>query len=118
MNTPAAQPRYKYVHAYLSMCRQAFLHTACGGTVKLRWNSPALDAAGWKREFLSALDNRINDKGGIDQSGRRWDGDYQRALLQDSIDLQKNLRERVRVYQWQTDIFRKRFPHLLSRYDD
>lgn len=39
-------------------------------------------------------------------------------LLRDSDDLRRILNQRVRVYQFRTRWFRRRFAHLLARHDD
>ena len=103
---------------YLAAVRKGDAITAAGGKVKTFWACPDLDAAGWQAEKLAALDRRINLKGGIGGTGRRWDSDYQRHLRLDACALADNLQRRVIVHQWNTDIMRKRFTHLLSDWRD
>ena len=68
--------------------------------------------------FVAALQNRINTRGGLCLDSRKRDPDWQRAALQDSRALRCKLRQRVRVYQFRTSECRRRFGHLLDRYDD
>lgn len=76
------------------------------------------DAVTLKRNFLKALHNRINVRGKVNMQGRRYDDDYQRDLARDQYALRAKLQMRVIVRQWQTDIMRKRFSHLLTRPED
>ena len=101
---------------YLASCRKAFEITASGGTVKLFWDSSPLDAAGWKREFLRALHRRINAKEGPYDIWRKQMPDYQLCMARDRARL-REIRRRVRVYEFETPEMRKRFGHLLSGYD-
>lgn len=72
--------------------------------------------AEWRADNGRALDRRIS---GMDPAPEtKADGsDYQRALIQDQHDL-RNIRNRIRVYQFRTRAVRERFGYLLSRYDD
>lgn len=79
------------------------------------------DRRGWgdsantlKRRFRDAVHNRINVRGKVDMSGRRWDADYQTNLYRDQHALHDKLQRRIIVCQWLTDIVRKRFEHLLT----
>ena len=103
---------------YLAAVRKGDAIVAAGGKVRTFWANPELGAADWQREKLTALDRRINLKGGIGGKGRRWDSDYQRHLRLDAYALADNLQRRVIVYQWRTDIMRKRFSNLLSDWRD
>lgn len=67
-----------------------------------------------KNNFTRALHSRINLRGKINMGGRRYSRDYEGALFQDRMDLRDKLQRRVRVYQFRTDIVRRRFGHLLD----
>mgnify|MGYP001565119092 FL=1 len=103
---------------YLALCRKAFALTAQGIRVQLAWNSRPLDAAGWKRQFIQDLHFRINRKEGPYDVWRKQDPDYQVKLRRDQDRLHQKIRARVRVYQFETDDVRRRYGHLLDRYDD
>lgn len=79
------------------------------------------DRRGWgdsantlKRRFRDAVHNRINVRGKVDMSGRKWDEDYQTNLFRDQHALHDKLQKRVMVYQFLTDTVRNRFGHLLT----
>jgi hypothetical protein len=125
--TPAIDRRYlwegsvsqapNHLHSYLEFCRKAKVHTATGGHVQLFWNSRLLDAAGWHREFVSALFRRIDDRAGIRPSGRKHTNEYQIGLMRDAQRL-RDSHIRIRVFQFETPELRERFGHLLSSYND
>jgi hypothetical protein len=81
------------------------------------WPHSALSPVQWQREKWSALDRRINLRGGAAPKWRRLDPMHQTELRRDQQALAK-IRERIRVYQFATPEVRRRFGHLLSRYDD
>lgn len=111
--------RYRHVHDYLAFVREARAILARGGRVRLHWAGRDLDADGFRRELRRALDSRINAKAEPDRPrGRRDDPDHVRALRQDQRDLRDRVARRVRVYQFRTPEVRRRFGHLLARYDD
>jgi len=56
----------------------------------------------------------LNHRG---QPCRRWSNDYRRWLTQDANDL-RAIAQRVRVYQFRTDIVRRRLAHLLSSHEN
>lgn len=49
---------------------------------------------------------------------RKLDGEYQTRLRRDAYRVRDIVRDRVRVYQFETPEIRRRYGHLLSRYDD
>ena len=104
-------------HDYLNFCRSANRITRQGGTVQISWSSKPLDAAGWRRAFISALFCRIDNKAGIEQVGRKHSDQYQTGLMRDGYRL-RDIRNRIRVYQFETPELTRRFGHLLARYDD
>lgn len=67
-----------------------------------------------KAKFRRALHNRINTRGSLCMAGRRYDGLYQADLYRDQRALHDKLQKRVRVYQFLTDIVRRRFGYLLD----
>jgi hypothetical protein len=104
-------------HDYLDFCRRANRTARQGGTVQISWSSKLLDAAGWRRAFISALFRRIDDKAGIEHSGRKHSDQYQTGLMRDAYRL-RDIRNRIRVYQFETPELTRRFGHLLARHDD
>jgi hypothetical protein len=104
-------------HDYLDFCRRANRTTRQGGTVQLSWSAKPLDAAGWHRDFISALFRRIDNKAGIEQFGRKHSDQYQMGLKRDAYRL-RDIRNRIRVYQFETPELTRRFGHLLAHHDD
>jgi hypothetical protein len=57
---------YQYVHDYLTFAKWGFAKTAEGKRIRYDWtDSEGKDATSWRKEFLLALNNRINTKGNI-----------------------------------------------------
>lgn len=83
-----------------------------------RWDSRLTRQAAQER--LGWLVNvAINRKAGIpDVACRKQASDHQAALYRDAGRLMAITRHRVRHYQFETAEVRRRFGHLLSRYDD
>ena len=67
-----------------------------------------------RARMRSALDRRINVRGGNVAACVPLDADLQR----DARDLDQLIRLRIRCYQFRTAKMRARFGHLLSRHDD
>jgi hypothetical protein len=117
------ETRYRFVHDYLAFVRWANATTAGGKTIALRsFNSPALDAAAWCKEFRLALDARINAKGGTTPRGRYCPSDlahgYNYAgFVRDQHRLSDIRRINLRVYQFETRAVRERFEHLLANHE-
>lgn len=79
------------------------------------WRQPAT-VRDIRTEMRSALDRRINARG-----GQEWRNDTTALdidLRRDQSDLDDILRRRIRVYQFRTDTCRHRFGHLLANRDD
>jgi hypothetical protein len=80
-SAPGPRPLWKYgvVADYLSAMRHGFAVTRAGGRIRLHWAGAHMDLREFRREFLLALNRRINLKGGDDRETRwrRWDYDYQ-----------------------------------------
>jgi hypothetical protein len=70
-----------------------------------------------RKDFIKALHNRINFRGGDRVRGKKDCYDYYWRLMRDKMAL-NNLRNRICVYGFETREVRERFSHLLSRYDD
>lgn len=81
----------------------------------------------WRAESFQMLHEHITRKGQEPYGhaarnvrrakGRRWDAEYQRNLETDAEELRRLLTQRILppMYHWRTDIFRRRFDHLLER---
>ena len=132
-----ASRTYRYVGTYLAFVREANRITAEGATFKISWCGPRLDATAWRREFIAALNGRINSKGGLVKRGKKDCSDFicaawrdQRAIREMTIgipcagskgtgcSLKSPHRHKIRHYQLQTNAARKRFKHLLASYED
>lgn len=100
---------------WVRCCREAF---ETQDRVVTRRAGHALTKAEWTAEFRRALDRRINLKVGPEPLWRNLDPDYQMRLYRDRGWLEEIGRGR-RVYQFDTELMRQRFGHLLaSRSDD
>ncbi len=108
---------YPHCKDYLNICRAAFYSTSRGQKIRLYWNSPELDAAGWKAEFMTALDKRITAKAG-EPKGRKFDALYQTELERDCRAIRDRVTRRIRLYQVMTPELRKRFGHLVTNHND
>lgn len=86
--------------------------------IKAAYANLPTDAVGLTANFVDALHNRINSRGGLKMRGRRWAELYQVDLMRDQLDLHNKVRHRVVVRQWRTDIVRKRYSHLLHKPED
>ena len=81
------------------------------------WDS-RLDRQAAQRRLSMLINVAINRKAGIpDVACRKQESDYQTHLRRDQRRLQ-DIRRRIRHYQFETAEVRRRFGHLLSRYDD
>lgn len=67
-----------------------------------------------RRVFDLALQRRINIRGGRPQDNEPIDI----GLVRDCRRVHEILNQRIRHYQFESKIFRLKFIHLLSRYDD
>lgn len=109
---------HKQVVATLALLKhfRAFLASKCDGMRDpLEPHFPRVRDKAWARRKLNELiDVAICRKGSIDMRAddQRWIGwkRDQQALA--------NIKNRIRVYQFESDECRSRFGHLLSRYDD
>jgi hypothetical protein len=81
--------------------------------VTLDWTG-SKPAAQVRRDFRKALDARINARGG--QEWRNQPIDI--GLIRDAYRLDDIKQRRVRVYQFESELCRRRFGHLLARHDD
>lgn len=115
-----ANPHYRYVGWYLRHCREAFRMAKAGIPFLLGdWPPrPIVGLTVWRREFMDALDRRINFKGRLDQSGRKWQPDYQAAIDRDCRRVRDRICNRVRFYQLETPEMHRRFSHLSSSCDN
>jgi hypothetical protein len=67
--------------------------------------------------FLRGLNLKINTYGGIlagRELWRKWDDDYRVQLWRDRQALWQILRQRYRIYQFETQEVRSRYSHLLA----
>lgn len=107
--------QYQHVHDYLTMHRRvtAFFAEHPAGKVRLRWTDE-VNKEEYHREFLKALDHRINLKCGPYPSWRNWDNDQHWRFYRDQQAVQRHFAERVSIYQFETKAARKRLSHLIS----
>lgn len=110
--------RYTYVREYLSWLKSCFAIVNNGGTVQTNWAGSQLDLAAWRKEFMSALNRRINLKVTPEPIGRKYDAMYQTDFRRDQHDIHNIVQRRIRVYQFRTPEVRRRFRHLLSSYSN
>ncbi len=71
------------------------------------------------QDFLTALDNRINARAGLNNPrGRKDCTDWYYRAYRDQQAIRRRVLDRVSVYQFETRQCRERFAHLLSSYED
>lgn len=81
--------------------------------VRFSW-SHIVTAEMARREVRLALDRRINERGGRPEANVEMDI----GLVRDARRLADMRLHRVRVYQFESELCRRRFGHLLARHDD
>lgn len=69
------------------------------------------------RKLREGMHDRINRHLPWWEKGRKWKVDEQHWYAHDAQRL-RDIRNRIRVYQFHTDSCRKRFSHLLAKYGD
>ena len=99
---------------WVRSCREAF-HTQDRVLTQRAGRVQTKDE--WTSDFRRALDRRINLKVGPEPLWRNLDPDYQMRLYRDRGWLEEIGRNR-RVYQFDTELMRRRFGHLLARRGD
>lgn len=90
--------RYREAKSYLDICKRAFDTTGRGGKVRLFWNGDALDAQGWRDEFLRALHRRISGPDAANHRGkpkRKLAELYQTGLIRDRRKIDDYVRFRA-----------------------
>lgn len=108
-----------YVRPMVGVYREAFKVLHSGGMVRMeRWTGRTLDLAGFRAEFIRALNRRINAKVCDRPRGRKDCQEYQIALYRDSRRVRDCLARRVIVRQFETAEARQRFSHLLTTEND
>lgn len=100
---------------YLDNRRAADHAVQNGGTFLFgSWPQRQMDAASWEREKQGALDRRINERGGLWDTGRKRSPEYQVDLARDARDIQAHFQARIRIYQLRTPELRRRFAGILA----
>jgi hypothetical protein len=102
---------------YVSSYKSAIIKAQQGIKIRMDWACVGLDEAGLRKAFVSALFNRIDTKAGVKRVGRKFDPMYQTGLMRDARAL-RDIKRRIRVYQFETPEIRARFSHLLSSRND
>lgn len=73
-----------------------------------------VSASEMRRQVRQALDRRINIRGGQPEANVPLDI----GLVRDAYRLDDIKQRRIRVYQFESDLCRARFGHMLARHDD
>ena len=84
-------------------------------TVKTWWGCPGLSGEAFHQWFSDRLAAKINR-----EDRRRWrklSPDYQASLMRDAVRVREITTLRIIHRQFETDIVRARFGHLLTRED-
>lgn len=112
--------RIRNPRAFLRAIRLARAVVARGGTVTTWWGGAPLDAAGFRQAYQAMLDRWITARGGPQPAWRKLDPDYQRAQLQDCLDIRRHATQRVRIgpRQLRTRELRRRFAHAIADHAD
>jgi len=114
LNEPVAKIRatVKLLQYY-----RAFLRSDCTEAKDPQQWGFYLNKSQARRRLYWLIDIAINRKAGIECKDRCCDPLIWVGWLRDRQRL-RDFHKRIRVYQFETEEVRKRFSHLLSRYDD
>jgi len=89
------------------------MHAALAGAITVRtwWSCPGLSGEAFRSWFLDRLMAKINrhDR----RQGRRLTPEFQASLYRDAQRL-KDIQHRIIHRQFETDILKRRFGHLLT----
>lgn len=118
MGMGASPWKYQLISEYLSWAKKCFATVNRGGLVVTNWAGRELDQAGWREEFQSTLNRRLNLKVSPGCYWRKIDAMHQTDLRRDQRVLHDFIQRRIRVYQFSTQEVRSRFKHLLSSHGD
>lgn len=110
---------YQHVDTMLAAYKRAFatLKSNPNARIRMNWACDGLDLQGFRRNFVNALNRRINLKVDQPRNWRKLDPQWQIAAWRDSRRLQ-DMARRIRVYQFETTEAKARFGDRLARYDD
>ena len=81
-------------------------------TVKTWWGCSGLTGDGLRQWFRERLDARINRQD--QRQWRRLSGEYQASLMRDADRVRQITQQRIIHRQFETDIVKARFGHLLT----
>ena len=81
-------------------------------TVRTWWGCSSLNGDGFRQWFRERLDAKINRHD--QRQWRRLSIDYQASLARDADRVRQITQQRVIHRQFETDIFKARFEHLLT----
>jgi len=81
-------------------------------TVKTWWGCPGLSGEAFRSWFLACLMAKVNRED--DRRWRRLTPDFQTSLRRDARRL-TDMQHRIIHRQFETDIFKRRFGHLLTK---
>jgi len=89
------------------------MRAALAGTITVRtwWGCPGLSGEAFRCWFLDCLMAKINRHD--QRQGRRLTPGYQASLYRDARRL-RDIQQRITHRQFETDIFQRRFGHLLT----
>jgi hypothetical protein len=90
------------------------MRKALAGEIAVRtwWGCSGLTGEGIRDWFRESLDARINRQD--QRQWRRLSDDYQASLMRDADRVRQITQQRVIHRQFETDIFKSRFGHLLT----
>ena len=100
--------------AYASAWRAVCALPADARVKEPGWAGGVIGAAEMRAKMRVALDRRINIRGGNEADNEPIDV----GLLRDAHRLDDIIRRRVRVYQFESELVRAKFGHLLACRDD
>lgn len=86
---------------------------ACALVRSNDWTRGNVPAGQLRTEMRAALDRRINTRGGLASANVELDI----GLVRDARRLD-DIKRRIRVYQFESELCRKRFGHLLANRND
>lgn len=104
----------KHAAWYVRSYRTAIAKAKQGIKIQMNWAGAALDEAGLKAEFITALFRRIETKAGIVHKGRKWAYLYQLEQERDCRAIRDKVQLRIVLHQIATPELKRRFAHLIS----
>lgn len=108
--------RYRHVREMSSAYKRAFslLKESDSNRIRMNRMSEGLGLAGFRREFMQALNRRINLKVAHEPDFRKCFPEWQQSAYRDSRRIRDHLAHRIAVHSLETEEARRRFGYIVS----